>query len=58
MTPEQRDLQDEAEADRYEDLYNEVEAQMVTENILDGGACDYRPDGAKVHALVVELMGK
>ena len=58
LTPDERDRQEEYADDRYEDLYNEVEAQMVTENIIDGGACDYRPDGAQIHARVVALMIK
>ena len=58
LTPDERDRQEEAAADRYEDLYNEVDAQMVAENILDGGACDYKPDGAVVHQRLMKLMCK
>jgi hypothetical protein len=56
LTVEERDRNDEQHQARYDDLYDQVDAQMVAENIADGGACDYRPDGAQVHARVEKMM--
>lgn len=52
LTAGQRDRREAREQAAYDALYDEIEARLIDEEIADGADEDYKPSGARVHALV------
>lgn len=58
MSTADRDRCEEAEAERYNTLYETVHVRMTREFYETGGTGDYKPDSAKVHSEVVRIMDR
>lgn len=57
LTPDLADAQDERHAQRYEELFAEVEDDMRAEWEREFGPDPgYKPDGARIHAVVMAKM--
>lgn len=56
-TPELTDTLDDRSAQRYEELYADIEDEMRAEHDREfGTGVKFKADGAKVHARVVAMM--
>lgn len=56
LAQDQRDRREEAEAERYANLFETVHARHIRQYYENGGAGDYKPDGAAVHDEVGRIM--
>lgn len=54
----QRDRAEDRKQSAYDEAFNRIEARLIDEEIADGADEDYKPSGARVHALVEKQLKK